>query len=87
MSVLRDQSLTGFMSMFHRLCVLAIMPAAVSSPHNVSYHFHQCQLLWAVRTMYPITSTNASCCEQSAQCILSLPHVLNVMNHMLNRLC
>lgn len=32
MGVLRDQSLTGFMSMFHRLCVLAMMPAAVSSP-------------------------------------------------------
>jgi hypothetical protein len=30
--VFRDQSLTGFMSMFHRLCVPAIMPTAVSSP-------------------------------------------------------
>lgn len=30
--VFRDQSLTGFMSMFHRLCVPGIMPPAVSSP-------------------------------------------------------
>ena len=40
--------------MFHGLCVLAIMPAAVSSP---------------------------------AECMLSLPHVLNVMKNMLNGLC
>lgn len=32
MGVSRDQSLTGFVSMFHRLCVQAIMPAVVSSP-------------------------------------------------------